>query len=82
MNYEKFFDDHIPKSHMPSDYGGDLDSIKVLHNQHRENLMKMREYFLVEERQVKGCYDEWAEYSNGISEKGDDDDDIYIGTNL
>lgn len=63
MDYEKFFDEFVPKSHMPSDYGGDLESVEVLHAKHREGLMKVRDYFLVEEHQVNGDFDEYAEYS-------------------
>jgi hypothetical protein len=48
MNMEEFFEEFIPKSCMPSDLGGDLDSIEVLHGKNREKLLKMREYFLNE----------------------------------
>jgi hypothetical protein len=50
MDYEKFYKESIPKSCLPSDYGGDLESIDKLHNRNRETLSKMREYFLMEER--------------------------------
>lgn len=48
-DYEEFFARFIPRSHMPSDYGGDLGSIKELHKQNRKLLMDLREYFLFEE---------------------------------
>jgi hypothetical protein len=58
MDYEKFYRDFIPKSCLPSDYGGDLESIEILHNKNRENLHQMREYFLLEERLMNFEFDE------------------------
>jgi hypothetical protein len=52
MDYEKFYEEHIPKSCLPSDYGGDLDSIEELHKKHKELLMSQNEYFLLEEKQM------------------------------
>lgn len=50
MNYEKFYEEWIPKCCLPSDYGGELESIDELHNKHRKTILKMRDYFLLEER--------------------------------
>lgn len=58
---ESFYKEHIPKSNLPSDYGGDLESIEVLHNRQRAELMEMREYFLMEERQINFEYDKFAD---------------------
>lgn len=52
MNYEKFYEDHLPKFCLPSDYGGDLDSVEELHTRHKALLMEMKEYFLLEEKQM------------------------------
>lgn len=57
MDMEKFYKESIPKSCLPSDYGGDLESIEVLHNKTREQLLKMREYFLIEERLMNFEFD-------------------------
>ncbi|CRL02024.1 CLUMA_CG015172, isoform A [Clunio marinus] len=51
MDYEKFYQECIPKSHLPSDFGGDLESVEVLHKKHREELMELRDYFIFEENQ-------------------------------
>lgn len=61
MDYEKFYKEWIPKSCLPSDYGGDLDSIENLHNQQRETFLLMRDYFLMEEGQMNFEYDECAD---------------------
>lgn len=50
MDYEKFYEDCIPKSCLPSNYQGDLDDVDELHDRHRKSLLKLREYFLLEER--------------------------------
>lgn len=60
MDYEKFYREFIPKSCLPSDYGGDLESIEVLHNKQREAFMEMRDYFLMEEGQMNFEYDDRA----------------------
>lgn len=52
MDYEKFYEDHIPKHCLPSDYGGDLGSVEELNQQHKRKLMEMNEYFLLEEKQT------------------------------
>lgn len=50
MDYEKFYKEHVPRSSLPSEYGGDLKSCLELHQKHRSSLMKLREYFIIEER--------------------------------
>lgn len=52
MDYEKFYEEFIPKSCLPSDYGGDLDSVEELHKKHKEVLMSLNEYFQLEEKQM------------------------------
>lgn len=59
-NLESFYEEHIPKSNLPSDYGGDLESIEELHNKQREEFMEMRKYFLMEEKQINFEYDQFA----------------------
>lgn len=61
MDYEKFYKECIPKSHLPSDFGGDLESVEVLHKQHREMLMELRDYFISEEQQTNMTFEETYE---------------------
>lgn len=61
MDYEKFYQEHIPKSHLPSDFGGDLESVSVLNKKHRESLMELRDYFLAEEEQLNLSYDQYVD---------------------
>lgn len=49
MDYDKF--DGIPKSSLPSNYGGDLASLAELHEQNCKEIQNMKEYFLEEEKQ-------------------------------
>jgi hypothetical protein len=52
INWDDFYRDHIPKSHLPADYGGELETIKVLHEKSCEKLMKMGKYFKYEEYSI------------------------------
>lgn len=61
MDCEKFFAEHIPKSHLPSDYGGDLGSIDEINQQQLKAFADMRDYFLMEEKQVMRGYDHLAD---------------------
>lgn len=57
MDYEAFYRDHVPKTHLPSDYGGDLESIEILHQKHTEKLMTLKDYFKFEEMQANFEFD-------------------------
>lgn len=50
MDYEKFYNECIPRSSLPSDYYGDLDNIETLHNRNKESLLLLRDYFLIVEQ--------------------------------
>ena len=52
MDYNKFFDEVVPKSCMPSDYGGDLLSVEELHKQTCKELNIQNDYFLMEQQQA------------------------------
>lgn len=52
MDYERFYKEFVPKSCLPSEYGGDLESMEELHKKHSVSLMQLREYFLFEERMM------------------------------
>lgn len=72
MDYEKFYRECIPKSHLPSDYGGDLESVEVLNKRHREGLVELREFFLMEEQQKNFEFDKYVEEygENTLKEEG------------
>ena len=72
MNFEEFFMKFIPRSHMPSDYGGDLPSVEELHDKNRELLIEMRDYFLFEENQTNFKYEEL------VMEASSDDESDFI----
>jgi hypothetical protein len=61
MNWEEFYKNHVPKSHLPSDYGGDLPSIQELHESNHKFLQQFKSYFDAEERQFRGEFDHLAE---------------------
>lgn len=61
MDYEKFYEECIPKSHLPSDFGGDLESVEELHEKHRKGLLELRDYFLMEEKQQNCEFDDHAD---------------------
>jgi hypothetical protein len=51
---------------MPKDYGGDLPSIKELHESERKILINMKEYFKLEEQQVNYELEDLAEESKTV----------------
>jgi hypothetical protein len=55
---EDFFCKHIPRSHMPLDYGGDLPSMKELHEENMKNMSNLREYFMLEEQHMMHKFSE------------------------
>lgn len=57
MDYEKFYRDYIPKSCLPSDYGGDLESIDELHEKHCKEFVRLRDYYIAEEQQAALKFD-------------------------
>jgi len=52
-----FYEEHIPKSSLPSDFGGDLESVAELHEKHCKELMRLRNYFIAEEQQAALKFD-------------------------
>ncbi|CAO1407095.1 unnamed protein product [Diamesa tonsa] len=52
MDYEKFHNEVLPKSCLPSDYGGDLESVEKLHENHCKEFLTLREFFLATDKQV------------------------------
>ncbi|KAL7038240.1 hypothetical protein ACKWTF_009515 [Chironomus riparius] len=66
INWNDFYHKHIPKSNLPKDYGGDLPSIKELHESERNILINLKEYFKLEEQQVNHELDHIAEESKTV----------------
>jgi hypothetical protein len=58
IDWEDFYKNEIPRSHLPSDYGGDLKSVKELHEEKRERIFDLKDYFEFEELQVNHKFDE------------------------
>lgn len=52
MDWEEFYENQVPKSSLPSDYGGELDSIAVMHKQNCSSLVKWKGYFEAESAQT------------------------------
>lgn len=63
---EKFYTEWIPKSCLPSDYGGDLESIDELHQKHCEEFMRLRPLFLAEEQQATLKLDTCGDKTNNL----------------
>lgn len=51
---ELFYQNYIPKSYLPKDYGGELESVSYYHEGSSERLYRMHEYFEFEEQQRLG----------------------------
>lgn len=52
LDLDKFHADHVPRSCLPSDFGGVCDSVEVLHEKMCKELLEMREFFIAEEKQA------------------------------
>lgn len=57
---------------MPSNYGGDLESIEELHDQNRQLLVDMREYFIAEEDQMNYKFEDRV-----VVKSSNDGDDFF-----
>ena len=52
INWEEFYEKHIPRSCLPSDYGGDLESVEDLSKKNLEELKDLTDYYNVEEDHI------------------------------
>jgi hypothetical protein len=52
IDWENFYEKHIPRSCLPSDYGGGLESVEELSKKNLQILKSMKEYFLAEEESI------------------------------
>lgn len=69
INWEDFYQNHVPRSCLPCDYGGDLESVEVLSKKNLESWKNSKEYFRYDEELIFGFDDEICE------EEADDDED-------
>lgn len=46
---EEFYEKHIPKKCLPSDYGGDLDSVREIQKVTEKKMVEMQDYFVKEQ---------------------------------
>lgn len=53
MNMESFYNDYVPKSSLPKCFGGDLETLEILHKKHCQELKRMREYFIDDEKETR-----------------------------
>lgn len=52
-DYDVLHQNFIPKSCLPSDFGGELQSAEELHKQHSKEFVKLRNYFVQDEKEAK-----------------------------
>lgn len=57
---EDIFENDVPRSHMPKEFGGELGTIKELHEKTKKTVEDMREYFLTEDDQSSLKLDEFV----------------------
>lgn len=50
LDMQQFAKDFIPKTHLPKELDGDLESVEILHKQTCEKLMSLQDYFMAEEK--------------------------------
>jgi hypothetical protein len=58
IDWEHFYENHIPRSCLPSDYGGDLESIEELGRKNFQELKMLRDYYKTEEDALFGASSE------------------------
>lgn len=52
MDYSEFHENVVPKSCLPSDFGGDLDTVEALQENQGKELLRLRDFFIAEEKQA------------------------------
>ena len=61
-NLEKLFEHDVPRSHLPNDLGGDLQSsTREMHEETRKLVYEMHKYFIIEEKQKNRELDEFVD---------------------
>jgi hypothetical protein len=69
INWEEFYKNHVPRSCLPRDYGGDLESVEELSKKNLELWKKHKEYFRYDEELTFGFDEE------SINEQEEEDSD-------
>ncbi|XP_034952687.1 alpha-tocopherol transfer protein-like [Chelonus insularis] len=64
--------DYIPPECLPKDFGGELDSLSILHEKHCQKLDSLRDYFLEEERLFHG----WCSSKKKTCSKTEETEDV------
>lgn len=59
VNYEKFHETQVPKSHLPKEFGGTLGTLGELQEKSVKLFMNLRDYFVLEEKQANFEFDEY-----------------------
>lgn len=72
-NMEDFYKNVIPRSGLPSDFGGDLASVDELHEQFKCEYYNLRDYFRAEEEQ-RGFY--WDKLNKCKHKKKKEDEQV------
>jgi hypothetical protein len=61
IDFEKFYKECVPKSCLPKDYGGELESVEELRMKQRQTFNAMKDYFLYEEMQSNLEFDDYVD---------------------
>lgn len=52
-NYEAFHRDFVPRSCLPSDFGGELKTAEEMHKDHNKEFTRLRNFFIADEKEAK-----------------------------
>jgi hypothetical protein len=61
IDWNEFNKNHLPASHLPSDFNGELPTLIELNERSKKLLKDFEEYFLMEDKQIRGDLDHLAE---------------------
>jgi len=78
LNYEIFFEKHVPRHCMPADYGGELLPLEKLHAKNVETLLSLKEYYYLEEQCVKQKFEQYVDDIRDECEVPSADDDTKL----
>ena len=59
VDYSKFHETQVPKSHLPNEFGGTLGTLDELQEKSVELFMNLRDYFVLEEKQANFEFDDY-----------------------
>lgn len=72
-NMDDFYKNVLPRSGLPSNFGGELASVDELHEQFKSEYYNLRDYFRAEEEQ-RGFY--WDKLNNNKNKKKANDEPV------